>query len=159
MAKLLFIMCAAHTGYRRGGVRFTKGQNTIDAEKLSAEQLEQINNDPLLVVGEFADPSLLASLDKPAAKSLLPETNQGSDTQGGLGDGALSATVNQDKVLTLEQAIALLEPGNKDHFTNGGLPQLDALEKLVGRKVTGQERSDAWTAYQANLAGNTGAQQ
>lgn len=157
MAKLLFIVCAAHSGYRRGGIRFTKGQNTVNAEKLSAEQLEQINNDPLLIVGEYADGISLASLDEPTAKGLLPETNQGSDTQGGLGDGALSASITE---LMLEQAFAQLQPGNPDHFTQSNQPQLSALEQLTGRRVTAAERNEAWAAYQANLAAtNTGAQE
>ena len=151
MAKLLFIVCAAHTGYRRGGVRFTKGENTVDTEKLSAEQLQQINADPLLVVGEYADGIELASLDEPTAKNLLSQTDKGGDTQGTLGNGTLSNGV------TLEQAFAQLQPDNKEHFTGAGLPQLDALEKLVGHKVTSAERAEAWAAYQAKLAtGNTG---
>lgn len=160
MAKLLLVVCAAHTGYRRGGVRFTKGENTVDAEKLSAEQLQQINADPLLVVGEYADGISLASLDEPTAKSLLPQTNQGGNTQGPLGSGALSDTVKKDDALTLEQAFALLQPDNKEHFTGTGLPQLDALEQLVGHKVTSAERNEAWEAYKAKLAttGTEGAE-
>jgi len=147
MAKLLFIVCAAHSGYRRGGVRFTKGKNTVDTEKLSTEQLEQIQRDPLLVVGEYADGISLASLDEPTAKELLPKTNKGGNSQGTLGDGTLSGAVT-----TLEQAFAQLQPDNKDHFTSTGLPQLDVLEKLIGRKVTSAERGEAWIAYQAKLA-------
>lgn len=154
MAKLLFVVCAAHSGYRRGGVRFTKGENTVDTEKLSAEQLKQINNDPLLIVGEYADGISLASLDKPTAKNLLPETNKGGNSQGPLGDGALSGGVN---TLTLEQAFAQLQPDNKEHFTGNGLPQLDALEKLVGHKVTSVERTEAWEAYKAKLAADQAA--
>lgn len=149
MAKLLFVVCAAHSGYRRGGIRFTKGENTVDTEKLSAEQLEQINNDPLLVVGEYADGISLASLDEPTAKNLLPQTDQNSNSQGPLGDGALSGGVN---TLTLEQAFSQLVPDNKEHFTGAGLPQLDALEHLVGHKVTSAERTEAWEAYKAKLA-------
>lgn len=151
MAKLLFVVCAAHSGYRRGGVRFTKGENTVDAEKLSAEQLQQINNDSLLIVGEYADGLSLASLDEPTAKNLLPEANQGGNSQGPLGSRALSDGVK----LTLEQAFAQLQPDNKEHFTGTGLPQLDALERLVGHKVTSAERAEAWEAYQAKLAAVT----
>lgn len=151
MAKLLFIVCAAHTGYRRGGVSFKQGENTVEAEKLSATQLEQINSDPLLTVGEYADGISLASLDEPTAKDLLPKTNQSGDTQGGLGDGALSDAVNQDQPLTLEQAFAQLQPDNPDHFNKSNLPQLDTLERLVGRAVTAAERNAAWAEYQAKL--------
>jgi len=152
MAKLLFVVCAAHSGFRRGGVRFTKGENTVDTEKLTAEQLQQIESEPLLIVGEYADGISLASLDEPTAKKLLPETNQGGNSQGTLGDGTLSGAVT-----TLEQAFAQLQPDNKDHFTSTGLPQLDVLEKLIGRKVTSAERGEAWTAYQATLAAKQAA--
>lgn len=151
MAKLLFIVCAAHTGYRRGGVRFKQGENTVDAEKLSATQLEQINNDPLLTVGEYADGLSLAQLASQTSDGLLPKANQGSNTQGGLGDGALSGAVNQDQPLTLEQAFAQLQPDNPDHFNKSNLPQLDTLERLVGRAVTAAERNAAWAEYQAKL--------
>ncbi|MEE2025032.1 HI1506-related protein [Alkalimonas mucilaginosa] len=138
MAKLLFIVCAAHTGYRRGGIRFVQGENTVETENLTAEQLQQIHQDPLLVVGEYAD-----------SISLQDEANKGSGTQGPVGDGTLSAAVTG---LTLEQAFAQLQPDNPDHFTQSNQPQLSALEQLTGRRVTAAERNEAWAAYQAALA-------
>lgn len=143
MAKLLLVICAAHSGYRRGGIRFTKGENTVDAENLTTEQLQQIHQDPLLVVGEYAD-----------SLSLQGEADQSGGTQGRLGDGTLPATVTE---LSLEQAFAQLQPDNPDHFTQSNQPQLSALEQLTGRRVTASERNEAWATYQASLASKTEA--
>ena len=49
----------------------------------------------------------------------------------------------------LTAAIAKLDPDDAEHFTRGGLPQVDALaaaSALAG--VTAAERDAAWVAYQ-----------
>jgi len=50
---------------------------------------------------------------------------------------------------SLAEAFALLDPANPDHFTKSNKPQIDALEKLLGRKVAADERDAAWDTYQA----------
>lgn len=151
MADQIVIISSAHDGYRRGGVRLAKGENIFPADKFTHAQVEQLQSDPLLYCAYHSDG--LSVEDFSNTTLLQTQTNQGGDTQGALGDGTLSDGVK----LTLEQAFAQLQPDNKDHFTGTGLPQLDALEKLVGHKVTSAERAEAWAAYQSKLAaGNTG---
>lgn len=151
MAKLLFVVCAAHDGYRRGGVRFNKGENTVDTGPLSEEQLEQIENDPLLIVGEYAEGR---SLEEPAALSqLLPEqAGEGHAQQGTLVSGTLPGDLALQDVQLLEQAFLKLEPDNKDHFNAKDLPNIAVLEKLLGRKVSAAERDEAWAAFKAKQA-------
>lgn len=151
MAKLLFVVCAAHDGYRRGGVRFNKGENTVDTGPLSKEQLQQIGNDPLLVVGEYAEGCSLEDVAT-LAQQLPEQAGEGHAQQGALVSGALPGDLALQDVLTLEQAFLQLEPDNKDHFNAKGLPNIAVLENLLGRKVTAAERDEAWAAFKAKQA-------
>ncbi len=59
----------------------------------------------------------------------------------------MSEPTNIEKLV---EAIGLLEPGNEEHFTKGGVPSVEALEAVAGvSEVTAAERDEAWEAYQA----------
>ena len=56
-----------------------------------------------------------------------------------LGDGwRLAADAFEAEVADTDiaSAIAMLDPGNDDHWTNAGLPAVDAVSELVGETVT-----------------------
>lgn len=46
-------------------------------------------------------------------------------------------------------AAEMLDPENSDHFTTTGLPQVKALEALLGYYITAEERDTAWAARPA----------
>jgi hypothetical protein len=48
----------------------------------------------------------------------------------------------------IQNAIGQLDPGDAVHFTTGGKPSAGALGEILGRRVTGKERDDAWEIYQ-----------
>lgn len=47
----------------------------------------------------------------------------------------------------LVEAIGLLDPKDKSHFTEGGEPSCNALSELLGRKVSKDERNTAFAAF------------
>jgi len=47
----------------------------------------------------------------------------------------------------LVEAIGLLDPEDKSHFTEGGEPSCNALSELLGRKVSKDERNAAFAAF------------
>lgn len=118
----LLVKSSAPTGYRRAGITFTRGDNRL--ADLTPAQLKQINNDPYL------------ALVAPPAAEAAPAAD-GAHAGGNLDPVALG------KPLTLAQAIERLDAQNPDHYTTTGLPQLDALEQLLGHKVSAKERDAA----------------
>ncbi|GGA95789.1 HI1506-related protein [Agarivorans gilvus] len=129
-----------HSGYYRAGIRFKRGENLLQLAELSQAQLATIKADPVL--------ELLKSTEDTAETD--PDSH--SATQGAVDALSLDsplATTSQEPISCLAEAFALLDPANLDHFTKGGKPQIDALEKLLGRKVAADERDAAWDTYQA----------
>ncbi len=63
-------------------------------------------------------------------------------TEGGPSDpGARQAAI--------VAGIAQLTPGNEDHWTRGGKPEIAALKEITGlTNITGAERDAAWAAHQ-----------
>ena len=49
---------------------------------------------------------------------------------------------------SLIAAIGKLDPGDAVHYTTNGKPSAGALGEILGRRVTGKERDDAWEIYQ-----------
>ncbi len=120
--KTILVQCLAHSGYRRAGLVFDQGKNELSADKVTSAQLAQINADARLSIIE----------DSPVTDSASSGTVEGGDNS-----------------LSLIDAIKQLDPDNTDHFTSGGKPQVDALEKLMGKSVSAAERDAAWAELQA----------
>lgn len=47
------------------------------------------------------------------------------------------------------QAIGLLNPDEDGQFTQGGKPEVKALEELLGQDISAAQRDEAWTKYQS----------
>lgn len=54
-----------------------------------------------------------------------------------------------ERLSDLLTAISELDPDNKDHYTEAGLPQVSALEEILDGDVTAAERDAAWEIYNA----------
>lgn len=117
----LRVVCLAHTGYRRAGLAFEKGDNALDASRLTEAQLAQITADPRLRL-----------------------EGQGDNTSS-----EPTAPVSSAPALTLAQALAQLQPDNPAHFTQSGKPKTEALEALVKQPVSAKARDSAWAEHQA----------
>ncbi|MBY6223563.1 HI1506-related protein [Ferrimonas balearica] len=120
-SKTMRVVCLAHTGYRRAGLAFEKGDNTLDATGLTEAQLAQITADPRLRL----------------------------EGQGDSVSAVSGAAISSAPALTLAQALAQLQPDNPDHFTQSGKPKTEALEALVKQPVSAKARDSVWAEYQA----------
>lgn len=123
----IVVVCAAHSGYRRAGVALNQGRNLFDADTFTQAQLAMLEGDPRLEVFEEGAPSSSGSSGQ--EKGLL-EPN-GVPT-------------------SLVDAIKRLNPDDKNHFTNSGKPQTDALSTLMEAPVSAVERDSAWDEFKAS---------
>jgi hypothetical protein len=53
-----------------------------------------------------------------------------------------------DSTDIIQNAIGQLDPRDAVHYTTGGKPSASALGEILGRRVTGKERDEAWEIYQ-----------
>lgn len=127
-SQAVVVRSVAPAGYRRGGRAWRPGEQVVARSALSPSQWQQVANDPYLLVAG-------------------PEEAAGDSEAGG---GVEPHSLGER--LTLAQALAELDPADTADFTVNGLPQLDALARLTGRKVTAAERDEAWQAHKAGEA-------
>ncbi|MGR5271357.1 HI1506-related protein [Vibrio alginolyticus] len=133
IASSIMVICHAHTGYRRAGMAFSKGENTLKPDSVTQTQLAQLKADPRLKVTLAEDALSSAALNEPTG---------GNQSDGDLGNSTLPAN--------LVEAIQRLDPSNTEHFTTSGKPTTEALSELMQTKVSAAERDEAWAACQAN---------
>ncbi|MCG9624637.1 HI1506-related protein [Vibrio mediterranei] len=138
ITQALIVKNLAHSGYRRAGLVLQKGDNPVEPETLTHTQLAQIKQDARLHVCEV-------------------ETDQGHADSGAVDSGSLSDSVDVNKPKSLVEAIKLLDPSNKAHFTSGGKPQTDVLAELMGDKVSAKERDEAWEEVQSEQQNSEGS--
>ena len=135
IASLVSVICHAHTGYRRAGMAFSKGENTLKPDSITQTQLAQLKADPRLKV-TLAEDALSSTTSN--------EPTGGNQSDGDLGDSTLPAN--------LVEAIQRLDPSNTEHFTTSGKPTTEALSELMQTKVSAAERDEAWETFQASEA-------
>lgn len=126
---VLIAVCLAHDGYRRAGLSFKRGENQLDPESLSEDQIAALEADHRILL-ELGSPD-----GEPVPQSALVSTSGSVDTANG------------DPALSFADAVAKLEPDNKAHFTSGGKPQLEPLGELMGKSLSAAERDAEWQAY------------
>ncbi|MDW3137062.1 HI1506-related protein [Vibrio sp. 1288] len=131
IASLVSVICHAHTGYRRAGMAFSKGENTLKPDSITQTQLAQLKADPRLKVTLAED-----ALSSPTSN----EPTGGNQSDSDLGDSALPAN--------LVEAIQRLDPSNTKHFTTSGKPTTEALSELMQTKVSAAQRDEAWELIQ-----------
>jgi hypothetical protein len=137
------IICHAHTGYRRAGLAFNHGENHIDTSAITPTQWAMLKDDPRLSVSEGISTTQVPISDPPSS----PPDSQGALEPVGLSDD-LASGIAKD----LTEAIGLLSPDDKTHFTTSGKPQTDALTQLMGGPVSASQRDAAWTVYKQATA-------
>lgn len=147
MSKVLVIYAVAALAgtFRRAGTTFTTEGTAFPQDHFTKQQLDAIHAEKRLSVREIDEADLPESVD---TRLLAAATATKADEKSPAKKGEDHTPAAQ----TLEQAFALLDLSNKDHFTGGGVPQLDALSRLLGRPVKAPERDDAWKAFAAKQA-------
>lgn len=149
MSKVLVIYAVAALAgtFRRAGTAFTTEGTAFPQDHFTKQQLDAIHAEKRLSVREIDEADLPETVD---TRLLAAAAAGKADEKGQAKKGEDHAPAAQ----TLEQAFALLDPSNKDHFTGGGVPQLDALSRLLGRPVKAPERDEAWKAFAAQQSAN-----
>lgn len=149
MSKVLVIYAVAALAgtFRRAGTAFTTEGTAFPEGHFSPKQLSAINKEKRLSVREVDADKVPEGVDT----SLLAASAAGKADEKGQ---AKKGEGNAPAAETLEQAFAMLDPSNKEHFTAANLPQLDALSKLLARPVKAADRDAAWQAFVVAQAGN-----
>lgn len=93
------VVCSAASGYRRAGAVLSQGENLLDAEQFTEEQLAQLHADPRLTVA-FPDTS-----------------DSGTETQG---------AVEADRLAELVKHIQGLDKANASLWKQDGAPKASA---------------------------------
>ncbi|MCR9487228.1 HI1506-related protein [Vibrio alginolyticus] len=140
IASLVSVICHAHTGYRRAGMAFSKGENTLKPGSITNTQLAQLKADQRLKVSVIESEELEES----------NKAGSGNSDSGPVDGGLLPGS--------LVEAIQRLDPSNTEHFTTSGKPTTEALSELMQTKVSAAERDEAWETFQtsdANLDGQS----
>jgi len=130
ITQTLLISCLAHTGYRRAGMAFNKGENRFQPDTFNADQLAQLETDPRLNV---------VAIDDSVAQASEPSLSQGTV--------AATAVVSG---ISFADAVTKLNQQSADDFTASGKPQCNALEALMQRPISAGERDALWAAHLAN---------
>lgn len=83
---------------------------------------------------------------KPNPNGSQGTQNSGDGSQPPQGDGNQGTVVefSEDKATAIKQAIQLLDSKNGDHFTGSGVPQVKAIEQLLGYDISAADRDAAW---------------
>lgn len=101
-------------------------------------------NAPVVTTAPQGQPSLMGDV------GIIP--GQGG-SQGGSGGAPPTPNpapaTDLEKVEKAVEAIGRLDPLNPEHFTNQGIPRVDAIGKLLGYDITAEQRDAAWAAVQA----------
>ncbi len=80
LMQVIVVMCLAHTGYRRAGLAFNRGENRYAADELSESQLAQIKADPRLKVSTVEqDPQTAQATLSPGTVAATPTANSLED--------------------------------------------------------------------------------
>jgi len=145
------IISAMHTGYRRAGIAFDKGENTVEVDEAQLTKIEQDSN--LLV--QSAEPI---------------ETNTNSSTQGFVDTDGLDKSLNSKDEIHLDDALFDGAPPELMHFVIAlhllhqetpltKAPLCDALacefidEDNISKRVkpSAAQRDETWVWYETNI--------
>ncbi len=74
-----------------------------------------------------------------AEQTPVPPTDEAPASPAG------AAPVTQDEIIA---AIAQLNPNQEGHFTKSGVPQVAAIESILGRDISSEQRDAAWNSQQ-----------
>ncbi|WP_337840510.1 hypothetical protein [Rheinheimera sp.] len=143
MSQQIILVTALAASFRRAGIGFTDKGTALLREQLTDEQYNQIIAEKRLSSREVTADQIPEGADTRA----IQQASAQLQSAAGTGDAETFHTP-----LSFEEAVATLDPSNKDHFTGQGKPQLDALSKRMGKPVSGAERDALWDAYKASGA-------
>ena len=157
----LRIACSSASpgGLWRCGVQHPKGPVDHPAGTFTAEQVERLEAEPLLVVTRL-DGNAPPPAGAPADGGLvdlglghLTEAHQ-ERLRGMTGDEIdLALDVSGERRAAIRLAVAdLVSDGDPKDRTKDGVPKVDAVERRLGFDISAAERDNAWAEIQAERA-------
>lgn len=140
---------SGHAGYRRAGIAFNKGDNVIDG--LSAAQIQQIENDPRLVL-QNADSAESADQTQLVENGDSVDITKLSEAVGdGSGEKLPLLIQPPEELFAVVAIIQTLATTNALELTGSGVPTTACLEAATaGMKISAAQRDTAWEWLKAN---------
>lgn len=114
--QILVAVCLAHDGYRRAGLGFSKGDNTLDAAALSEAQLATLDEDPRIRLEIRDQPRNGAAVPESALVS-TPGSLDPEDRSSSLAAASLTASSSTAAPTTKGRSKAKTATGS----TNGAV--------------------------------------
>lgn len=128
-------------GFRRGGVAHPGKPKDYPDDFFSKDQLEAIEKEPMLFVTHLPDSPKIEALEK---KEPVSGINTGTEKES---DSAKDQTgKNPDLQALINAGKQAIEAGGT---IQSGAPSVEAMEDILGRKITMEDRNQAWMAIQA----------
>lgn len=133
-----FAISAHRDGFRRAGRAWDRQAAIVAAGDLTDEQLEQLRGDPNITI-------------TPCAPEGVPAAGAAAPVSSGDLDAVLRGMAVADfRMHLIRAAMRTLDPGNPDHFTKSGPPEVAALREVTGlSSISAAERDDCWEREQA----------
>ena len=133
-----YAISAAHDGFRRAGRAWSRAATVVPAAELTAEQLAMLQADPNITVTPCAP------------EGAPPAPEGGADPV----EAALSGMTAADlRGRLIRAAFGELEPGDEEHWTTSGAPEVAALKRITGlASIPAAERDALWAAHQEQRA-------
>ena len=135
-----FAISASRDGFRRAGRAWGRQAKVVAAGDLTDAQLQMLRADPNITVTPCApegDPEAAAG----GAPAAAPSAEQIQEALRGMNVAMLRGWL-------IRAAMGELEPGNEDHFTRAGAPEIAALRELAGlSSISAAERDELWRLH------------
>ena len=164
MAEQLIVVQASRAGRRRAGRAWPAGPVAVvvvedgqapppDGISVTAAQLAQLEADPEIVVsrgGAAAEQTTPAGRVRAAADLSAAQlaTELSARLRAGDRSPGLSAADLRDALILA--AMLELVPGDEDHWTQGGDPEIAALKRISGlSSISAAERDRLWAGRRA----------
>lgn len=138
-----FAISAHRDGFRRAGRAWNRKAAIVAADDLTEAQMKMLRSDPNITItpcapeGDDATAAAAGAADAPTAEQIQEALR---DMNAAMLRGWL-----------IRAAMGELTPGNDDHFTSAGLPEIAALKKLTGlSSIPASERDDCWERFRSS---------
>ncbi len=133
-----YAISASRDGFRRAGREWSREATVVAEGDLAPEQLEALRDDKNITVTPCAPegPEIEGSSDVFAEAAVVREALRGTST-----------TILRGWLI--RAAMGELEPGNEDHWTSSGAPEIAAVKRLTGlASISAAERDELWEMHQ-----------
>ncbi|WP_354624842.1 HI1506-related protein [Psychromonas sp. MME2] len=144
--KSITVFNSSHSGYRRAGLVFNKGDNVID--DATDAQIHAITNDKRLVLQGADKADTATSADLVAGNNSLQQSVEGD----GSGDALPPVVVPPESIAFLVAIMQWLQRAGTLELTGSGAPTTKCLENAIEDdvQISAAMRDEAWNWLKEN---------